>query len=306
MGFEAVSFRTHRCTTSLTASRVFHQAIILFAIVAGFVGTTAAQSSNHVSVYRYAANADGFLSNSYLVSAGDEAILIDAQFSAIEGARVAHLVSSRHHQLSKIFITHPHPDHYYGLESLGARFTNVEINAGPITAAEIDSSIAQWVRTSSQKLSAGNEFAPTVALQQNEFTLNGVRIQYRIFRAGESVENMVLYVPEQQLLFTGDLAGNGVHMWLAEGRLDNWLEQLELIRSFGSIKTVYPGHGVAGGPALLESAETYITNFKMAVKASESPANAIKKMLSLYPEHKLPQILAGSIQSVMMQASPEP
>lgn len=267
----------------------------LSALVSIMVTLQPANSAKSLSVHSYNANADGFLSNSHIVTDGMESILIDAQFSAQEGTNVARIVKSGEQRLSKIVITHPHPDHYYGLEVLGAEFPDAQIIAGPVTIAELNASISYWVENRADK----SGFAQTTVFEHDEFNIGQTRIIHRIYHSGESAENTVLYIPDQQMLFVGDLASNGVHMWLAEGHLDNWLEQLDFIRSLGSIKTIYPGHGPVGGSILLDKAEDYIVNFKDAIETSESQAQAIRKMTMLYPDYQLPEILEGSIRAVM-------
>jgi len=253
------------------------------------------------SVVTYKASPEGFMSNSHILIGENEAILIDAQFSPEEGRKVADLINSTGKKLSKIVITHPHPDHYYGLEVLGIEFGDAEITGGPRTIAEVKNSMKYWTDVKGEP----QVFGEMTALENKRFKHGDVDIIYRIFRDGESVENTVIYIPSNQTLFAGDLASNGVHMWLGENNMDKWLEQLRAIRSIGSISSVYPGHGPVGTVDILEQAEEYLLNFKESVNNSETIDDAIKKMKKLYPDYEMPEILEGSVRSVMWSANKE-
>jgi len=252
-------------------------------------------SKADLSVITYKASPEGFMSNSHILIGENEAVLIDAQFSTEEGRKVSELIKITGKKLSKIIITHPHPDHYYGLEVLGIEFSDAEITGGPRTVAEVKNTMKYWTGAKGEP----QVFGEMTVLGNKSLKHEDVDIIYRIFRDGESVENTVIYIPSNQTLFAGDLASNGVHMWLGENNIDKWLEQLRAIRSIGSISSVYPGHGPVGTVDILERAEEYLLNFKESVNNSKTIDEAIKKMRNLYPDYKMPEILEGSVRSVM-------
>ena len=258
---------------------------------------TPAKSEEKISVITYQASKEGFMSNSHIVMAENEALLIDAQFSIVEARKAAELIKSTGKALTKILITHPHPDHYYGLEILGTEFSDVEIIGGPQTIEEITNTTKYWTNEEGEPLTFDKM---KVLDTNNTFKHEDIDITYRIFKEGESVENTLLYIPSSHTLFIGDLASNGVHMWIGENRVDKWLAQLGEVRSIGTITKVYPGHGPPGGPEILEQAERYLLNFKETVESSKTIEEAIEKMKKLYPDYKMPEILEGSVRAVML------
>ena len=284
----SIQFETKRVEMMYRVFTLF--TAVVFSAMSGSI-----RAGELLSVRTYTANEGGFLSNSHMVSDGTETVVIDAQFSVFEGLKVSRVLQSSQQRLSKIIVTHPHPDHFYGIEILGAQFPDAQIYSGELTKSALDSSIGYWLKNLENDVG----FAQTNEFENGEFTIGTTQVVYRVFRSGESAENTILYVPEQQILFVGDLASNGVHLWLAEGNWDNWLAQLDMIKLIGPIKTVYPGHGPVGGRSLLDAAEGYIKNFSRAIESSESQVQAIQKMMSLYPNYKLPQILSGSVQAAM-------
>lgn len=252
-------------------------------------------SASSLTIHTYAASPEGFLSNSYIIGLKNNVIVIDAQFSPQEAKKVAKIVESNGKRLSRIVITHPHPDHYYGLEFLGAQYNEAEILGGPLTVDEVKKSLKFWAG----KEAVSDTFGPTGVLSANSATMSDIGAQHIVLNDGESIENTIIFIPSKRILFVGDLASNGIHMWLAEGRLDNWLAQLKFLRSLGTFSAIYPGHGPVGGMVLLEEAEKYITDFQYVVRSSRDVDMAIESMLALYPEYKMREILEGSVRSAM-------
>jgi glyoxylase-like metal-dependent hydrolase (beta-lactamase superfamily II) len=252
-------------------------------------------ANEELTVQTYHAPDTAFMSNSHLIQGRDSAILIDAQFFNSEGRKVIDLIESTGKQLSKIVITHSHPDHYYGLEVIGAHYNKATIIGSKFTIKEVEKSIAQW----SKKGGIERKFASTSILPKDKLIIDGKALIFLTLKNGESPENTVIYIPSIKSLFIGDLASNDVHMWLAEGNSKRWLTHLDKVRQLGQIDWVYPGHGLKGDISLIHKAEKYIKDFQTTISTSADEKTAIATMISLYPHYKMREILIGSIMSAM-------
>src|SRR2546423_14539201 len=73
----------------------------------------------------YTAPAEGLGVTSTLISGPTEAILVDAQFRNSDAEKVADKVVASGKKLKAIFVTHAHPDHYFGTAVLRRRFPGV-------------------------------------------------------------------------------------------------------------------------------------------------------------------------------------
>ena len=77
---------------------------------------------------------NGFLVNSVILAGEKDAIVVDAQFSMANAHRLVAELLSTGKRLTTVYVTHPHPDHYFGLEVVRAAFPDARIVAIPAVA----------------------------------------------------------------------------------------------------------------------------------------------------------------------------
>ena len=77
---------------------------------------------------------NGYDVNSTMISGEKDMIVIDPQFSLSEAHRLAAEILESKKNLTTIYITHPHPDHFFGLAVLKQAFPNARAVALPATA----------------------------------------------------------------------------------------------------------------------------------------------------------------------------
>jgi cyclase len=72
-----------------------------------------------------------------------------------------------------------------------------------------------------------------------------------------TTNDLVVWVPERSVLFTGDLLFVGGTPFVPMGSVSGSLRALEWLRSF-SARTLIPGHGPVSGPGEIDSVEAYL------------------------------------------------
>src|SRR5690242_14523028 len=87
----------------------------------------------------------GAWSNAYLISGQNEAILFDVFMLRDETAALAEKVKASGKKLTRIFISHAHPDHFMGTEVIVDHFPNVEVISTPATVADVKED-GPWMR----------------------------------------------------------------------------------------------------------------------------------------------------------------
>ncbi len=99
--------------------------------------------------------------------------------------------------------------------------------------------------------------------------------------------SIMVHVPEQDVLFAGDILFTDFHPYLGEGDLPGWQTNLDCIRAM-NVKNIIPGHGPLSADKDLEDMKNYLTIFdKKATELSAVEKNAEKltsAMLKVIPK----------------------
>jgi cyclase len=92
--------------------------------------------------------------------------------------------------------------------------------------------------------------------------------------------DVVAWLPDDGVLFAGDLVFNGGTPFLLMGSVDGAVEACERLRAFGAT-TIVPGHGDVCGPDAIEAVERYLRFVRdIAVRAGDaglSPLDAARE-----------------------------
>jgi glyoxylase-like metal-dependent hydrolase (beta-lactamase superfamily II) len=181
---------------------------------------------------------------STLIYGSENAVLTDPGLTEDQARALGDWVAARDRNLTDIFVTHGHGDHWFAAGLLAERFgARVVASAG--TIAQMHGNVAArpllW-----DVLYQGIPPSPVTAVTVpgNRFTLQGHDLV--IVEAGhtDSDDTTVLHVPDLGLIVAGDVIYNGVHMYLgasaAAGSFGAWRDAI------GKVEALEPRHIVAG------------------------------------------------------------
>lgn len=70
-------------------------------------------------------------------------------------------------------------------------------------------------------------------------------VKLMCYGKGHTESDLILYLPEEKIVFTGDLVFIKMHPYLADGYIEDWKNYLTAIEDLGIVKLV-PGHGNIG------------------------------------------------------------
>lgn len=244
--------------------------------------------------------------NAYVISDGRGAVVIDATRTSADGRAVAALVRARTSGPVTVLVTHGHPDHFLGLGALRAELPDARF---VVARPEIEADIVGFATFMAEQgwLAQEPAMVPRGAAHPDGFDYQGqldVLAEPRLTLPGGAVlelrsdyvateaEHMTtVYSPDARALFTGDLAYNGVHLWLGTGvsraAAAAWQRTLgELATTWAPLApTVYPGHGAATDTGVFAADQAYIAAMLEVAAASASDEAARAEMIARYPDH---------------------
>src|SRR5437868_14827352 len=143
------------------------------------VAASTARSETKLTTEVFTASPQGFLVTSTLVAGEKEAVLIDGQLTLSDAHRLVGLILDSKKTLTTAYVTHWHPDHYFGLVVVKQAFPKVKIVAQPATVAEIKKTWAAKVKQWSPMFGDNLTTKPVIPtpLTGNTITVDGQTIE---------------------------------------------------------------------------------------------------------------------------------
>lgn len=231
----------------------------------------------------------GYDVNSTMISGEKDMLVIDPQFSLSEAHRLAAEILESKKNLTTIYITHPHPDHLFGLAVLHQAFPNAKIVALPATvAAEKNAWPARqkyWFPTYGNNIPGPDPVmaeelsAPVLTLEGEQFPITG-GVQ------GDGPGNSFVYIPSLHAVVAGDCVFDHVYFGVPKDKArDAWMKTLDQISALNPT-VIIPGHQGTGASDNMSSIawmKTYISDWDANVASSKSAAEMREKVLKQYP-----------------------
>lgn len=209
-------------------------------------------------VYAYVQPDGGWcLNNAGFVTGGGRTLLVDTAATERRALALRAAIVAAGAPLPRTVVnTHHHGDHTYG----NGVFTPEALILG-------------HDRARSEQLAAGHQLeliwpatdfgaidiVPPDLTYSDRATVHVGDTQVRVIHPGvaHTTGDSVVWLPEQRVVFTGDLIFAGGTPFLAMGSLAGSLRALELLRSLDA-ETVVPGHGPLTDPSAYDATERYL------------------------------------------------
>jgi alkyl sulfatase BDS1-like metallo-beta-lactamase superfamily hydrolase len=252
------------------------------------------------------------ISNAYLVRTGDGDVLINTGFMDNAARNKALLAPVRRGPLRKIILTQAHADHYGGVPAFLEPGTEVIAERRFVDTWRYFDDLAPYLARRSRKLwastikRAGNpppppKVVPDIAVdRRHAFEQGGRRFELISTPGGEALDSLVVWMPEERVVFTGNLFGpvfmSMPNLCTVRGDkprlVQRFLPSLDTVRNLGA-ELLITGHGdpirgaakIRGDLDKLRAAVSYVND------ATIAGMNAGKDVHTLMREITLPQDL---------------
>jgi cyclase len=117
--------------------------------------------------------------------------------------------------------------------------------------------------------------------------------------AAHTTNDLVAWIPERSVLFSGDLVFVGGTPFVAMGSVSGSIAALDWLRQFGA-KTLVPGHGPVSGPAAIDDVQDYLrfvqATARRGKQAGLTPLDLARQTdLGRFAELSDPERLVGNL-----------
>ena len=237
----------------------------------------------------------GFLVSSVIVMGKKECVLVDAQWSIANGHRVAAEIIETGLDLKAIYITHAHPDHYFGLEPIVDTFPNAKILALPIVCKYVEEQFNDKATHWEDIIGKNNVPRRVIQLEPllaDHIELEGERIEIIPKIMGDMRYNTVVWIPSIKTLIAADVLEMMTHLFVCEITKEDraqWIKDIEYLETLGA-EVVIPGHAKPGCPfddSVFDYCKTYLRAAEEQLEKTESAAEYFLAMCQLYPDSVL-------------------
>lgn len=191
-----------------------------------------------------------FISNAGFVVTRDGVVVIDALGSPALALRLlAQIRKITDKPVTHVILTHYHADHVYGLQSLkaagatviahqaGREYLNSETARLRLEASRAD--LAPWIDAATHLVPADEWLSGPVDRQ-----IGGVTFLIRPVGPAHTPEDLVVYLPQERVLFAGDLVFRNRIPYVGQADSRHWIDSLEALLRFDTA-VIVPGHGAA-------------------------------------------------------------
>jgi len=160
--------------------------------------------------------------------------------------------------------THVHGDHWLGNDAMHRAYPDAPIYAHPRMIEDVEKGAGlEWIDRfngiTDQAVEGTRVAGPTRPLSHgDEIEIGGLHFRIHHHEPAHSRTDIMIEVPEEKLLFTGDNANNGRIVRMDDGGFIGNIEALDLALSVEGVEVVVPGHGPTGDADLIKAYQAYL------------------------------------------------
>ncbi|MFJ3762652.1 MBL fold metallo-hydrolase [Streptomyces sp. NPDC090080] len=245
--------------------------------------------------------------SSTLIAGDHDAVLVDTPWSHEHMAALIDWVDSFDRNLTAVYITHGHGDHWFGTPALLEHHPNAKVYA----TADVSAYIARqhkhrgsmWESRFPGQICQGQINPEPVP--DGGISLEGNALQVVELGHTDTDDTTGLWVPSIRLLVAGDSVYNHCHQYLneaAHGGLESWYRALDIIQALDPVYVV-AGHKDVAQPddgGAVERTRKYLQTFEQLTREEgQTREEFFDEMIRLFPGYANPKALWRSIVSAV-------
>ena len=249
--------------------------------------------------------------SSTLIYGEFDAVLVDTFLTTEQSQILVDWVVQSGKNLTAIYLTHGHGDHFFGLAGLLDRFPQAKAVATPEVVEHMKGQLSPaWLDGFWHKLFPGqisDRLVVAEPLEGDHFEVEGNKLVAVKTGRTDTSDSTCLYVPSIGLLVGGDAVYNGIHPYLGETNTESRLEWISTLDKLEALKpkAVVAGHKIpenGNDPRIIFETQQYLRDFNRLDSVTTDARQLYDAMLELYPDRVNPGSLWGAANKAKKQA----
>ncbi len=254
-----------------------------------------ASGQHSLSTKVFFSDEDGFEVASVIVMGKTDAVLIDAQWTLSNAHRVITEILETGKNLRTIYLSHAHPDHYFGAGVVAQAFPKARVVAVPSEANIINKQFFGKIEHWEGVIGAHNVCRVSTkieALKENYFELEGHRLEILTKVMGDMKYNTMVWIPSIKTLVASDVLFNQAHPFTCELTKEErlqWIADVDKIEKMGA-EVIIPGHqkpGMQFDRSSLDFTREYVAATDEELLRTDSVSEFYLAMLKRFPQANL-------------------
>lgn len=244
--------------------------------------------------------------SSTLIYGKTEAVLVDPLMTQDQARLLGDWVEGSGKTLSRIYVTHGHGDHWFGLATLLERFPGAHAMATAKVVEHARSQmtpefLASFWEARFPKQIPDSIVAPD-AMDGDSFELEGEVLAVIDLGHTDTDDTTALHIASLDLVVAGDAVYNNVHLYLAESpprQRQAWLEALDKIDALGA-RAVVAGHkdpSRGDDPIAIAETRRYIDDFSRLEAQTSTTEELYEAMMAQHGDRINNGALWGSARA---------
>jgi glyoxylase-like metal-dependent hydrolase (beta-lactamase superfamily II) len=229
---------------------------------------------------------------STLIYGKRDAVLVDAYLTVKQNNELGDWIEASGKNLTTIYITHGHGDHWFGIGNLLERFPNAKAVATPDVVKVMRQHASPELLDKIWKVAFPGQIPDRIViaeeLEGNVITLEGHDLIAVDLGHTDTDYTTCLHIPSIGLVVAGDAVYNDVHLYLVESNSKSRQEWIGALDKIDSLKpsTVIASHKRSDSddnPKIVEETRQYIRDFDRLVGTTATAQELFDRMLEIYP-----------------------